>query len=188
MRLIRQLAAAATLLVLGTTVVRAAEAPGVAVIYDSPWAPGDASRAGAAEFSVLLKVAQLRQAHPLAGVVAVGYRRGLLQPATEDALNRASLMGVAVVRLAEGADKFPSVGGNCFVEVGAQAASSVEKILADCLALYGAPPAVANPARPTARELAAIHKVISRYQFAFDAAQGSKMAALAMGPRTDYEN
>ena len=187
MMLLRRFATA-TLLILAASLAHAGDEAGVAVIYDAPWAPGDVSRSGAAEFTVLLKVAQLRQSYSRAGVVAVGYRRGLLQPATEEALNRAALMGVAVVRLAEGTEKVSAVGNTCFIEVGAQAASSVEKLLADCLTRYGAPPAAANPARPTARELSAIRKVIARYQFAFDAAQGNRVAALAMGPRTDYEN
>lgn len=188
MTLLRRLTTAASLLILAASSARADDTPEVAVIYDSPWAPGDESRAGAAEFTVLLKVAQLRQSHPRVGVVAVGYRRGLLQPATEDALARAALMGVAVVRLAEGTEKMPGSGETCFIEVGALAASSVEKILADCLARFGAPPRAANPAQPTARELAAIRKVVAKYQFAFDASHGSRMAALTMGPRSDYEN
>ncbi len=186
----RRLTTAATLVLLAlattTTSVRA-EAPGTTILFDAPWSPGDASRDGAAEFAVLLNVAQLRQAHRRAGIVAVGNADGLLQPATQDALTRAVFMGVTVVRIV-GATKPLGVTNDLFVEAAAQPALVVEKLLADCLIRFGAPPAAANPARPTPAETAAIRRVLSRYQLAFDAArQLPSNAVLAMGPRFDYD-
>lgn len=185
---LRRLTLAATLFALALAAPLRAEQPGTTVIFDAPWAPGDDSRAGAAEFAIFLRVAQLRQNHTRAGIVAVGNRHGLLQPATEEALTRAALMGVVVVRLAD-AIKPPALPDDLFVEAGAQPANAVEKILADCLTRFGPIPAAANPARPTAQETAAIRKLLTRYQMAFDtAASMTKSVALAMGPRNDYDN
>lgn len=185
---LRRLTLAATLCTLALAAPLRAAEPGTTVIFDTPWAPGDESRAGAAEFAILLRVAQLRQNHSHTGIVAVGNRHGLLQPATEEALARAALMGVVVVRLAD-AIKPPALPDDLFVEVGAQPAYAVEKTLADCLKRFGPVPAAANPARPTPQETAAIRQVLARYQLAFDtAASMTKSGALAMGPRNDYEN
>lgn len=187
---LRRLATAATLFVLALATTARAETPGTAIIYDAPWAPGDASRSGAAEFTVLLSVAQLRHQHSRAGIVAVGTNNGLLQPATEDALTRAALMGVAVVRLA-GSAKPPALPDDLLIEAASQPALIVEKLLADCLTRFGPPPAAADPAKPTPGETAAIRRMISRYQLAFDAAHALLHApnvALAMGPRDDLED
>ena len=186
----RRLTAAATLLLLAlataATSVRA-DQPGTTILYDAPWSPGDVSRDGASEFAVLLNVAQLRQHYRRAGIVAVGNADGLLQPATQDALTRAALMGVAVVRIV-GATKPRAVPDNLFIEAAAQPALVVEKLLADCLVRFGAPPAAANPARPTPAEKAALRRVLSRYQLAFDAARAlPSNAVLAMGPRFDHD-
>ncbi len=190
MKPLRRFATAATLLLLTLATTARADLPGTTIIYDAPWAPGDAPRSGAAEFSVLLSVAQLRHQHSRAGIVAVGNHNGLLQPATEDALTRAALMGVAVVRIA-GSAKPALLPDDLFIEAASQPALIVEKLLADCLTRFGPPPAAANPAKPTASETAAIRRLISRYQMAFDTANSlmvNHTVALAMGPRNDYDN
>jgi hypothetical protein len=186
----RRFTTAATLFLLALSTAATsvhADQPGTTIIYDAPWSPGDASRDGAAEFAVLLTVAQLRQHHGRAGIVAVGNVNGLLQPATHEALTRAACMGVAIVRIV-GAKQPLVVPYDFFIEAPAQPALVVEKILADCLVRFGAPPAAANPAYPTAAESAAIRRVLSRYQLAFDAARAiPSKAVLAMGPRFDHD-
>ncbi len=186
----RRLATAATLILLALATAASsarADQTGTTIVYDAPWSPGDVSRDGAAEFSILLTVAQLRKSHARAGIVAVGNADGLLQPATSDALTRAACMGVTIVRIV-GATKPLTVPHDFFIEAAAQPALVVEKLLADCLARFGPPPAAANPANPTASEAAAIRRVLSRYQLAFDTArQLPSNAVLAMGPRFDHD-
>lgn len=188
----RHFTIAATLLSIALTLATNARADstGTAIIYDAPWSPGDAPRSGAAEFTVLLSVARLRHDHTRAGIVAVGNQNGLLQPATEDALTRAALMGVAVVRLS-GSAHAPALPDDLFIAAPSQPALIVEKILSDCLVRFGAPPAAVNPAKPTARETAAIRRVISRYQMAFDTIAflaRTHIGTLATGPRNDHES
>lgn len=116
-----------------------------------------------------------------AGLVAVGNSDGLLQPATHDALARAACMGVAVVRIVGGTTPL-AVPGVLFIEAARQPALVVERLLADCLVRFGAPPAAANPTHPTPTETAAIRRILTRYQIAFDPArQLPSNAVLALG-------
>ncbi|MDB6168945.1 MAG: ansA 2 [Verrucomicrobia bacterium] len=149
--------------------VLAAESPAVAVLEGTPWSPGDPLRYGAAEMEVLLCAAQLHQNHPLAGIVGVGNRRGLLQPATEAALRRVALMGLTVVRVARNGATQEN-GEDVFVEAGGLSPAAAKNLLAACLARFGAPPAAADPVHPTPRESAAIHAKLALFQQAFDAA------------------
>src|SRR4051794_37839908 len=52
----------------------AAPAAGIAILHAAPWSAADAAREGAGEFEVLLRVAQLRRTHPVAGLISVGDR------------------------------------------------------------------------------------------------------------------
>src|SRR5882724_6853893 len=124
---------------------------------------------GAAEMEVLICAAGLLQSHPLAGIVGIGNRRGVLQPATEEALARVALMGMPVVRVAR--DGFPPANADdFFIEAGPLSATAARDLLAVCLARLGAPPAAADPAHPTESESSAIKAALARYQQAFDAA------------------
>lgn len=151
--------------------------PAVTLFYEPRVLPGDATRDGAAEFSVLVQVAQLRQHHPLAGLVCVGNRCVLLAIRTEATLGRVALMGVPVVKLPGGGER-PANPAQVFVEARAMDPAAAQRLLATCLARYGAPPAARDPARPTPPELDAIRAKVSQYQALFDAA--NRPAEVAM--------
>jgi hypothetical protein len=151
--------------------------PGVAVFYETPALPGDPARDGAAEFSVLLCVAQLRQHHPVAGLVCVGNHYTDLQFRTERTLGRVALMGVPVVKVAwQG--HLPANPELIFVAARALTPAAAEGLLAECLTRYGAPPAARDPAHPTASELAALRAQVARYQRIFDASNHATQVAM----------
>ena len=152
-----------------------AAAPAVGEFHDVASMPGDHSRAGATEMTILMRVAQLRQGHPLAGLVCVGNRDGAFHAATEDALTRVALMGVPVVKLAQ-SDPMPVNPDDMFVEAGVMEPVVAKRLLAECLERYGAPPAAADPDHPTTRELAATRTRLALYQSVFSAAGTSPVA------------
>jgi L-asparaginase len=160
-------------MVVGTQ-VRATE-PAVAVLYGSAWSPGDVARDGAAEFEVLLCVARIRQAAPLAGIVGVGSRRGSFPPAAEVALERVAHMGVPVVRLAQ-TGTLHANDGDVFIEAGGLAAAEAKRLLGECLVQYGSLPAAADPANPTKKEKSAIQAKLALYQLQFNARNATQIA------------
>jgi L-asparaginase len=145
---------------------RASE-PAVAVLFGSAWSLGDAVRDGAAEFEVLMCVAQLQHASRVAGLVSVGYRRGSFPPAAEAALQRVAHMGIPVVRLAQSAS-IPSHDGDPFIEGGSLSPAEAKRLLAECLKRYGTLPVAADPARPTKNESQALQAQLTLYQTQFD--------------------
>jgi len=150
--------------------------PKVAVLYGAKWSPGDAARDGAAEFEVLMCAANVRQGNAPGGIVGVGPRHGAFCPSAEMVLERVAHMGVAVVRLAA-AEPMPAHDGDAFVEAGTLSPAEAKRVLTECLARYGAPPAAADPAHPTKQEQAAIEAKIALYQFQFDAQSAVRVAA-----------
>jgi hypothetical protein len=147
----------------------------VAEFHDIAWSPGDSSKNGASEMAILMCVAQLRQGHALAGLVCVGNRDGAFHAATEDTLARVALMGVPVVKLSQ-ADPMPVNPDDVFIEAGVLPPATAKRLLSECLARYGAPPAAADPTHPTARELAATRAKLALYQTKFDAANATQVA------------
>ena len=157
-----------TLLLVGVTALRSRAAePAVAVLYGSVWSPGDAAREGAAEFEVLMCVAKVQHQSPIVGLVSVGHRRGSFPPAAENALERVAHMGVPVVRLAQNGS-LPSHPGDAFIEAGSLSPSDAKRLLAECLARYGALPVAADPAKPTKKESAALQTKLALFQTQFD--------------------
>ena len=149
-------------------------APVVQVIQSAPWSPGDPAREAAGEFAVMLEIGRMLRGNSLAGIVGVGGTNGAFAPAAEAALGRAVCMGVPVVKLA----RTPaSVRGELFIETHGIAPEDARRLLAECLARFGALPPAANPARPTARELAALQAKLAAYQGQFDLAASSRVAA-----------
>ena len=150
--------------------------PAVAEFHDVAWSAGDNPRIGAAEMTILMRVAQLRQGHPLAGLVCVGNRDGAFHPSTEDTLTRVALMGVPIVKLAL-SSAMPVNPDDVFIEAGILAPATAKRLLADCLGRFGAPPAAVDPSHPTARELAAVYAKLVLYQSVFDAANPTRLAS-----------
>lgn len=153
-----------------------AAAPGVAVLKSAPWSPGDTVREGAGEFEVLVCAAQLRRNHSIAGVVGVGNRHGLFLQGAERALQHLALSGMPVVKLTTGGDLASDPAG-LFVNAHGLRAEEASELLTRCLARHGAPPAAANPASPTAGELAAIRKHLRPFQDAFVLAGAPALAS-----------
>lgn len=149
--------------------------PNVTVLYSSGWSPGDVARDGAAEFEVLMCAARLRSGTQPGGLVGVGNRRGTFPPAAEMALERVALMGIPVVRLAQG-ESMPTHSGDLFIEAGSLSAAEAQRLLASCLTRYGALPAAADPLRPTKKERTAIQAKLARFQLQFDTHNASLVA------------
>lgn len=149
--------------------------PAVGEYRDLAWIPGDSSKNGAAEMAILMSVARLRQEHPLAGLVCIGNRDGAFHAATEDTLARVALMGVPVVKLAQ-SDPMPVNPSDVFIEAGTLAPAAAKRLLSECLARFGAPPAAADPDHPTARELTATRRKLALYQSVFDTANAPRVA------------
>jgi hypothetical protein len=154
--------------------VKAAE-PAVAILLGSTWSPGDSARQGAAEFEVLMCVAQTRRAAALFGLVGVGDRDGRFPPGAETALEQVARMGVPIVRLAQSTG-LPARPGDVFIEGGSLSPEVAKQILRNCLARYGALPVSANPAQPTKKESAALQARIALFQAYFDSTARDQIA------------
>jgi L-asparaginase len=158
----------------GPSLARATE-PAVAVLYGSVWSPGDAARDGAAEFEVLMCVAQVQHASSVAGLVSVGYRRGSFPPSAETALERVAHMGIPVVRLAQ-TSPLPTHHGDSFIEAGSLSPADAKRLLTECLVRYGSLPVAADPAKPTKKEDQAFQTKLALFQAQFDARNLSQVA------------
>ena len=175
-RPLRLLRAVAAIVLAVTTLHAAAPAIGIAVLHAAPWSPNAAAREGAGEFEVLLCVAQLQREHAVAGLVSVGDRNGVRQCGGETALRRAALSGLPVVKLAPQGEVAVTPDA-IFIDGGALNAEHARRWLKTCLERFGAPPAAADPERPTPRELGAIRAHLRSFQDAFASASRPLVAA-----------
>lgn len=155
--------------------VFAATEPAVELVFGTAWSPNDSARDGAAEFELLVCAARLRQSGPLGGIVGVGKTHGAFSPAGEVALQRIAYMGLPVVRVAS-IGSLPAHPGDAFIEAGSLSPAEARRVLLQCLARYGAPPAAKNPARPTAEESAALQTKLVLYQKHFDESNAVQVA------------
>lgn len=153
-----------------------AAAPGVAVLKSAPWSPGDTVREGAGEFEVLVSAAQLRRDHALAGVVGIGNRHGLFLQGAERALQHLALSGMPIVKLTTGGDLASDPSG-LFIGAHGLRSEEARALLARCLERHGAPPAAANPASPSQKELAAVRAHLAPFRDAFALAGAVRVAA-----------
>lgn len=150
--------------------------PGIAVLRGDTYSPTDPVREGAREFKVFLTVAKLIRQSPLAAVIGITSRSGLLLPESEHALTRSVLMGVPVVTVSALGEVNPDPS-NLFVEAGRLSETDARTILVQCMLRYGAFPPSADPANPTPTELAALQRQVMQYQASFDAANSAKQFA-----------
>lgn len=166
-------------LVLSTPFVCARNEPksAVGVVRNVAWSPGDAQRDGACEFQIFLTVAQLQQNHRDVGLVGVGNHNGRLSVQAEQALENVALRGIAVAKIAPQGGTVARTEDALFVDAGTLSESSACQLLQTCIERYGPVPAAANPSRPTAAELRAIHRQLQRYQEAFTTASGAAVAS-----------
>ena len=169
--------AGALLLSVVVTSARTSSTPAVAIVRNIAWSPGDAERGGACELEIFLKVEQLRQQSMDVGLVGVGNHNGRLSLEAERALEYVALRGVPVAKIAAGADGALALHPDALViDAGDLAEEQARDLLVRCLGRFGAPPAVSNPDRPSAEELAAIKRHLQRYQEAFTTASSAQVA------------
>jgi len=155
---------------------RTEPAAAVGVVRNVAWSPGDAQRDGACEFEIFLTVAQLQQKHRAVGLVGVGNHNGRLSDQAEHALDNVALRGIVVAKIAPSGGTVARTDEALFVDAGTLPESTACQLLQTCIERYGPLPAVANPSRPTAAELRAIHRQLQRYQDAFTTATSSAVA------------
>ena len=149
---------------------------GIAVLRGDTWSPTDPVRDGAREFKVLLTVAKLVREFPLAGVIGITSRNGLLLPESEQALNRSVLMGVPVVTVSA-IGQVNTDPNNLFVEAGKLNEMDAREVLTQCMLRYGNFQPSADPSHPTAAELATLRTQVTQYQASFDAANSARQFA-----------
>jgi hypothetical protein len=174
-RLRLRLLLAATLLTALPGLTAKPSTVGVAILQAVPWSPHDSARDGAGEFEVFLRIAQLRQSHQAAALVSVGDRNGVRRSGGEKALAHAALSGLPVARLAPGG-AVAAVPLGIFLDGGTLSPEHTQRVLEQCLERHGAPPAAANPERPTARELTAIRAHLQPFQTALNVAAAALVA------------
>lgn len=150
--------------------------PAVAIIRHSRWSPSDPVRDGAREFEIYLTTASLVRDHRLAGIVGVGNKLGRLTPDAEQALKRSVLMGLPVAKVAA-SGSVEVDAENLLIEAGSLSEVDASRLLSQCILRYGTLPPCADPANPTADELAAIHEQLIRFQTAFSAAEKATLVA-----------
>lgn len=154
----------------------AAAPAGVAVLRTAAWSPGDTVREGAGEFEVFVCAANLKRANDTTGLVGVGDRHGLFLSGAERALRHLALKGVPVAKIARGGD-FAADPEELFLNASGLAEADAAALLKKCLERHGAPPAAANPARPTAAELTAIREHLKPFRAAFAVATAPQLAS-----------
>jgi len=147
----------------------------VAVVRSAEWSPGDTAREGAGEFLVLLHAARLQRTRRVTGILAVGDHNGVLRSGGERALRHLAVTGVVVVKLAP-LGEVASTPDNVFVDAGPLDEAAAERILAQGLGRFGAPPGALDPSQPTPRELAAIRDHLKRFQALFALESGVSVA------------
>ncbi len=156
----------------------ATAAPHVAVIEDAPWSPNDPSREGAAEFGIMLRIAQLQTDQSSVGIVGVGDKRGIFQEGTRRGLELAVQHGVPVVRLARGLHPCLKSADDLFIDGGLLTPEAASALLVDCLSRHGALPCVSSAENSSgfAAELARLRQKLKLYQSEFSAHQPELVA------------
>ena len=160
-------------LLLTAVSLRATEALPVQVIRAPAWSQGDAVREGAAEFMILMEIARIRRAPGNGGLVGVGDRRGLFGPGAEEALHRAVLNGLPVVKLAASGRVLPAPHG-LFLDGQNLPEQEACTVLARCVEKYGALPPVGDAA--DMRQIDQLRLQLKRYQDEFTLAAGTRLA------------
>lgn len=151
--------------------------PAIAVVRALPmeFVEADAAREGAAEFFVAMEIARVSAAPMKGGVVGVGNRRGRFSGESEEALRRAALRGVLVVKLAPGGAVEPAPHG-LFLDGTGLSEEEACRVLAKCLQRFGPPPA-AERERATKAELAKMREHLNACQQEFSMAAAARVAA-----------
>jgi len=150
--------------------------PGIAILEADTWSPGDPARDGARSFKVLLTVAKLIRSNPLAGVIGIANRNGLLPPEAKQALTHSVLMGVPVVTVAS-QHPIRHDHDQLFIEAGSLSEVEARALLSQCMLRYGTFQPSADPAHPSEAELSVLRGQVRQYQERFNAANSTKQLA-----------
>ena len=149
--------------------------PMVTIVKAGPFY-GDASgpQGPESEVEILARIEANLARYPLAGLVGEGLPGyGILPTSMDAALKRAVLHGMPVVKASLGSvGNFtlggPQLGSDLFIGASNLTASKARLLLMAALMKFGSLPVPANPAAPTADELAAIRAKVADYQKLFN--------------------
>lgn len=136
--------------------------------------PGWMAHAGGADNAVAARLSvatlRIRAEAPLGGIVAEGVTGGHFEHIEADALDRAAAHGLPVVKVGRDAPEsfVPAASHRLWIGGGNLTAAKARVLLMACLLRFGALPAAANPAAPTAAERAAIRARLADYQDVFN--------------------
>jgi L-asparaginase len=124
------------------------------------------------EVDIVARIQRNLQVARLSGFVSEGSTPyGRMTESVSAALDRATLSGMPVVRVARGnAEGFTAAGGarDLTIAGGNLTATKARLLLMVCLLRFGALPPAADPERPTDDERKAIRKKVVEYQEVFD--------------------
>ncbi len=125
----------------------------------------------AGEVEVLARVDRNLRSRPLSGFVLEGNEPyGSSAPSMDEALRRAALSGMPVVRVGRGNGEgwVPRDRMRLAIAGANLTATKARVLLMACLLRFGAPPPAVDPVRPTADEVAAVEATLRLYQEVFD--------------------
>jgi hypothetical protein len=149
----------------------AAAIPKVTIVKHARYLPEDHSGDPAAEVDILARIEKNLSESPLAGFVAEGAAPfGSMSNSVDAALRRATLSGMAVVKVGRGNAEGPvdptrvplCIAGSNLT------ATKARLLLMACLMKFGSLPPAADPERPTPAELEAVKSKLAEYQAVFD--------------------
>jgi hypothetical protein len=145
--------------------------PKVTVVKHARYLNDDASLDPTGEVETLSRIERNLRDFPLAGFVGEGAAPyGNLSKVVEAALVRAVFSGMPVVLAGRGnpGGPVPPRPGSLFITGSDLTSTKARLLLMACLLRFGSLPPAADPAAPTAAELAAARDAIARYQAVFD--------------------
>ncbi|MEK6600831.1 MAG: asparaginase domain-containing protein [Candidatus Binatota bacterium] len=149
----------------------AAAIPKVTIVKHARYLPEDHSGDPAAEVDILARLEKNLSESPLAGFVAEGAAPfGSMSNSVDAALRRATLSGMAVVKVGRGNAEGPvdptrvplCIAGSNLT------ATKARLLLMACLMKFGSLPPAADPERPTPTELEVVKSKLAEYQAVFD--------------------
>jgi L-asparaginase len=145
--------------------------PKVTIVKHARYLPADSSGDAAAEVDILARLEKNLREAPLAGFVAEGSAPfGSLSNAMEAALRRATMSGMAVVKVGRGNAEGPVDPTRSPLAIAGSnlTATKARLLLMACLMKLGSLPPAVDPANPTRAEMEAVQVKLAAYQSVFD--------------------
>lgn len=144
--------------------------PNVTLVKGARWSALDNSDTPDGEVDILARLEADLAHEPLSGMVAEGTHGGSFVRPAEAALKLVVMHGIPVVKVNRGGTTGyvrPS-GENFMIEGANLTATKARLLLMACLMKFGTLPPAADPAKPTAAEIAAIKEKLKLYQAVFN--------------------